>query len=70
MPEELCRKLFQQLLVAVEFCHCLGIANRDIKLENVLLLMGNIDTCDVALKLCDFGYSKDELVRAELPTEF
>jgi len=43
----------------LEFCHELGIANRDIKLENLLL--------DDALplphvKICDFGYSKNEYV--------
>ena len=36
----------------------MGIANRDIKLENTLLM----DLSDrPMLKLCDFGYSKDEL---------
>ena len=36
----------------------MGIANRDIKLENTLLM----DTSErPQLKLCDFGYSKDEL---------
>ncbi len=36
----------------------MGIANRDIKLENTLLM----DTSErPVLKLCDFGYSKDEL---------
>jgi hypothetical protein len=36
-----------------------GIANRDIKLENMLL-----DGCSARplLKLCDFGYSKDEFL--------
>ena len=31
MPEADARWLFQQLLVAVEYCHLLGIANRDVK---------------------------------------
>ena len=36
----------------------MGIANRDIKLENTLLM----DLSETPLlKLCDFGYSKDEL---------
>ena len=36
----------------------MGIANRDIKLENTLLM--DLSEKPV-LKLCDFGYSKDEL---------
>jgi len=36
----------------------MGIANRDIKLENTLLM--DLSERPV-LKLCDFGYSKDEL---------
>lgn len=36
----------------------MGIANRDIKLENTLLM--DLSEAPV-LKLCDFGYSKDEL---------
>ena len=35
----------------------MGIANRDIKLENTLLMD---DSPHPLLKLCDFGYSKDE----------
>ncbi len=54
-----CCRFFQQLVVALEFCHELGIANRDIKLENTLM--------DGArpyphVKICDFGYSKNEYV--------
>jgi serine/threonine-protein kinase SRK2 len=32
-----CRPLFQQLILAVDYCHKKGVANRDIKLENLLL---------------------------------
>ena len=42
MPEADARWLFQQLLVAVEYCHLLGIANRDVKvplLPHLCLLM-------------------------------
>lgn len=35
----------------------MGIANRDIKLENTLLMD---ESERPLLKLCDFGYSKDE----------
>jgi len=53
IPEAQARVLFQQLMVAVDFCHRLGIANRDIKLDNMMLNGG----CE--LKMCDFGFSKD-----------
>ncbi len=50
------------LLLCAYFCGCwllqMGIANRDIKLENTLLM--DLSERPV-LKLCDFGYSKDEL---------
>ncbi|CAL5221600.1 g3820 [Coccomyxa viridis] len=50
------RWYFQQLIVAVDYCHRMGVANRDIKLENVL-----IDSSPRPLiKICDFGYSKHE----------
>jgi hypothetical protein len=32
-----CRWFFQQLILAVDYCHRKGVANRDIKLENTLL---------------------------------
>ena len=35
----------------------MGIANRDIKLENTLVMD---ESEQPLLKLCDFGYSKDE----------
>lgn len=38
LHEELARWFFQQLIIAVDFCHKKGIANRDIKLEVSKLL--------------------------------
>ena len=35
LPEAVVRRLFQQLVVAIDYCHCLGIANRDIKVPLV-----------------------------------
>jgi serine/threonine-protein kinase SRK2 len=57
LAEDLARWFFQQLIVALDFCHKKGIANRDIKLENVLL-DGTPER--PLLKICDFGYSKNE----------
>ena len=34
MPENEARRLFQQLVVTVDYCHKLGIANRDIKVRS------------------------------------
>lgn len=59
LVESSARAFFQQLIIALEFCHELGIANRDIKLENTLL-----DAAEPQpnVKICDFGYSKNEFV--------
>lgn len=57
LHEELARWFYQQLIIAVDFCHKKGIANRDLKLENALL-DGTPER--PLLKICDFGYSKNE----------
>jgi len=44
------RRLFQQLISAVEYCHDRGVAHRDLKPENILL--HNTD-----IKIADFGLS-------------
>lgn len=57
LSEEVARWIFQQLIFGLDYCHRKGVANRDIKLENVLLQTGNRLPL---VKLCDFGYSKHE----------
>lgn len=56
LEETLARWFFQQLILAVDYCHRKGVVNRDIKLENLLL---QNDQLFPQLKLCDFGYSKN-----------
>ncbi|KAL3156012.1 hypothetical protein ABBQ32_013000 [Trebouxia sp. C0010 RCD-2024] len=51
------RWLFQQLMFAVDYMHRMGVANRDIKLENILL---KGCASQPILKICDFGYSINE----------
>jgi len=54
------RYYFQQLLLAVDFCQRMGVSNRDIKLENLLLTSsGNGNSSRDMLKMADFGFSKD-----------
>ena len=45
------RRLFKQILSAVEYCHSLNVTHRDLKLENILLDESN------NVKLIDFGFS-------------
>lgn len=53
--------MFQQLIFAVDYVHRVGLANRDIKLENILL-----DSSSRPLvKLCDFGLSKHTSFESE-----
>ena len=49
--------VFQQLLLAVDYCHRLGVANRDIKLDNVLLTSSKKPA---TIKLTDFGFCKGD----------
>jgi len=39
VPEADARRVFQQMMVAVDYCHRLGIANRDIKVRERLRLV-------------------------------
>jgi tRNA A-37 threonylcarbamoyl transferase component Bud32 len=51
LSEDESRSIFFQVLQAIEHLHMLGVAHRDVKLENVLFVDGK----DV--KLIDFGFS-------------
>lgn len=55
LHENEARWFFQQLIVALDYCHRKGVINRDVKLENTLIHWAR----KPLLKICDFGYSKD-----------
>ena len=60
LTEPLARYLFQQLILGVQYIHGRGVANRDVKLENLLLTKLPAPGAGAVLKICDFGYSKHE----------
>jgi serine/threonine protein kinase len=51
LHEQEARKLLQQIISAVEYCHTNGVAHRDLKPENLLLDSQN------NIKMADFGLS-------------
>ena len=51
--EEISRKIFYDLVKAVETCHKCGITHGDIKLQNILL------NSNFNIKLIDFGFAKN-----------
>jgi serine/threonine protein kinase len=60
--EALARFLFQQLVLALDFCHRKGKVSRDVKLANTLLALAQQSL--PLVKLCDFGYSKDTMMHS------
>ncbi|CAF0919846.1 unnamed protein product [Didymodactylos carnosus] len=52
LPEDRARKMFQQLVSAIEYLHNLKIVHRDLKCENILLDSKN------DIKVSDFGFSR------------
>lgn len=62
VTEGLGRFLFQQLILALDFCHLRGKVSRGVKLANTMLQLspGQLPL----LKLADFGFSKDTHVHS------
>jgi serine/threonine-protein kinase SRK2 len=55
-----CRWYFQQLIVALDFCHKKNIGHRDLKLENLLLAPITPESAFHHLKLADFGFTANQ----------
>jgi serine/threonine-protein kinase SRK2 len=64
LQEEQARWFFQQLTVALDYCHRMGVVSRDIKLENTLL----DGSRKPMLKVCDFGFSKHTQMDSQCDT--
>lgn len=60
LPEPQARHYFRHIMGAVAYIHQLGVAHRDIKLENILV------TADDYAKLTDFGLSKQSTKESPL----
>lgn len=60
LKEDEARWFFQQLILGLDYCHKMGVVNRDIKLENSLL----DGSPWPVLKICDFGFSKHEMMNS------
>jgi serine/threonine protein kinase len=58
LKEDVAREMFRQACAAIGYCHRKGIVHRDVKLDNMLLDIGEGDQSKVTLKLCDFGVSR------------
>jgi len=56
--------LFGQLIKAVQHAHDLGIAHRDLKLENVLLCEGGTDTTN-KIQLIDWGLAHQHVLASD-----
>ena len=54
IEENICKKIFYQIVNAIHYCSKKNIYHRDIKLENILLIIHNDS---IKVKLIDFGFA-------------
>ena len=61
LPEKDAMKIFQQILVSINYIHSMGVSHRDIKPDNFMV------TKDLKIKLIDFGLScTEEIMRQKV----
>jgi len=61
LPEHEARWYFQQLIIALDFCHRKQVGHRDLKLDNILLAPNPVSNIYHHLKLADFGFTANEV---------
>lgn len=57
VDEEICCKIFRQILSALRYCHKQRVVHHDLKLQNILLMQPIESSQDVCIKIADFGLS-------------
>ena len=55
ISEQRISEIMHQLCLAIKYIHSYGVAHRDLKLDNILLIEDNENS---TIRLCDFGFSK------------
>ena len=69
VPEEWAKEIMVRILLAVSYCHAMGVCHRDLKPENILMIFNTQSGTVEDLKLCDFGLSTS-FKQGKLLTEF
>lgn len=62
--EDIARIIMLQVFSALEFCHSLNVAHRDIKPDNILVVNWTSQASELKIKISDFGFSKDAGVQS------
>ena len=58
IDEKYARRIFREIIIAVEYIHSKNVVHRDLKLDNILLNSSSLNNPDEAMiKIIDFGFS-------------
>jgi len=55
--EQMTRCVIIQVLSAIQYLHGLGVAHRDIKMDNILVERKKLESDQIKVKLTDFGFT-------------